>query len=78
MALDELWDDAPALRDPLQQRAVEQIEAGRSGLARVFGLVKTDRFGRSREQGNDAGHRRQHLNWPLHRTADAVNSESET
>lgn len=40
MALDELWDDAPALRDPLQQRAVEQIDAGRSGLARVFGLVE--------------------------------------
>ncbi|WP_433755133.1 polysaccharide pyruvyl transferase family protein [Nocardia sp. CA-135398] len=40
VALDELWDDAPALRDPLQQRAVEQIDAGRSGLARVFGLVE--------------------------------------
>ncbi|WP_433723615.1 polysaccharide pyruvyl transferase family protein [Nocardia sp. CA-129566] len=40
MALDELWDDAPALRDPLQQRAVDQIDAGRSGLERVFGLVE--------------------------------------
>ncbi|WP_433205615.1 polysaccharide pyruvyl transferase family protein [Nocardia sp. CA-107356] len=40
MALDELWDDAPALRDPLQQRAVEQIDTGRSGLERVFGLVE--------------------------------------
>ncbi|MFE9324759.1 polysaccharide pyruvyl transferase family protein [Nocardia sp. NPDC052278] len=40
LALDELWDDAAALRDPLQQRAVEQIDAGRSGLARVFGLVE--------------------------------------
>ncbi|WP_330254630.1 polysaccharide pyruvyl transferase family protein [Nocardia sp. NBC_00565] len=41
MAVDELWDDAPALRDPLQQRAVEQIDAGRSGLERVFGLVES-------------------------------------
>lgn len=40
MALDELWDDAPALRDPLQQRAADQIDAGRSGLERVFGLVE--------------------------------------
>ncbi|MFX0577494.1 polysaccharide pyruvyl transferase family protein [Nocardia nepalensis] len=40
MAVDELWDDAPALRDPLQQGAVEQIDAGRSGLERVFGLVE--------------------------------------
>ncbi|MEV0293571.1 polysaccharide pyruvyl transferase family protein [Nocardia sp. NPDC050710] len=36
----ELWDAAPALRDPLQQKAMEQIDASRAGLERVFGLVE--------------------------------------
>jgi polysaccharide pyruvyl transferase WcaK-like protein len=38
-AIDELWEAAPALRDPLQRRAVEQIEAARAGMDRVFALV---------------------------------------
>lgn len=39
-AITELWDGAPALRDPLQQRAMDQIDASRAGLERVFGLVE--------------------------------------
>ncbi|WP_309234794.1 polysaccharide pyruvyl transferase family protein [Nocardia sp. XZ_19_385] len=39
-AITELWDNAPALRDPLQQRAMDQIDASRAGLERVFGLVE--------------------------------------
>ncbi|MGV9817252.1 polysaccharide pyruvyl transferase family protein [Nocardia xishanensis] len=39
-AVDELWEAAPALRDPLQQKAAEQIEASRAGLERVFRLVE--------------------------------------
>ncbi|MVU80524.1 polysaccharide pyruvyl transferase family protein [Nocardia sp. ET3-3] len=34
-----LWESAPEVRDTLQQRAVEQIDAGRAGLDRVYGLV---------------------------------------
>ncbi|MFE3195504.1 polysaccharide pyruvyl transferase family protein [Nocardia sp. NPDC059240] len=34
-----LWESAPELRDTLQQRAVEQIDVGRAGLDRVYGLV---------------------------------------
>ncbi|MFC9898356.1 polysaccharide pyruvyl transferase family protein [Nocardia sp. NPDC127579] len=39
-AVTELWAAAPALRDPLQQRATDQIDASRAGLERVFGLVE--------------------------------------
>ncbi|MCX4093203.1 polysaccharide pyruvyl transferase family protein [Nocardia sp. alder85J] len=39
-AVRELWDDAPALRDPLRQRAVEQMDLARAGLDRVFRLVE--------------------------------------
>lgn len=39
-AIDAVWDAAPALRDPLQQKAVKQIEASRAGLDRVFGLAE--------------------------------------
>ncbi len=39
-AVDELWAAAPGLRDPLQQTAVEQIDASRAGLERVFRLVE--------------------------------------
>ncbi|MET8778424.1 polysaccharide pyruvyl transferase family protein [Nocardia sp. NPDC004654] len=39
-AVDELWEAAPGLRDPLQQKAVEQIDASRAGLERVFRLVE--------------------------------------
>ncbi|QIS03233.1 polysaccharide pyruvyl transferase family protein [Nocardia brasiliensis] len=38
-AVRELWTTAPALRDRLQDRATEQIAAGRTAMARVFGLV---------------------------------------
>ncbi|MFE3952818.1 polysaccharide pyruvyl transferase family protein [Nocardia sp. NPDC059091] len=38
-AIRQLWESAPELRDTLQQRAVEQIDAGRAGLDRVYGLV---------------------------------------
>lgn len=39
LAVRELWESAPELRDTLQQKAVEQIDAGRAGLDRVFRLV---------------------------------------
>lgn len=35
----ELWEAAPELRDTLQHKAVEQIDASRAGLERVFRLV---------------------------------------
>ncbi|MEC3918651.1 polysaccharide pyruvyl transferase family protein [Nocardia sp. CDC160] len=38
-AIRQLWESAPELRDTLQQKAVEQIDAGRAGLDRVYGLV---------------------------------------
>ncbi|GAB0104479.1 hypothetical protein JMUB6875_34530 [Nocardia sp. JMUB6875] len=38
-AIRRLWESAPEVRDTLQQRAVEQIDAGRAGLDRVYGLV---------------------------------------
>ncbi|MFF0633743.1 polysaccharide pyruvyl transferase family protein [Nocardia sp. NPDC004151] len=38
-AIRQLWESAPELRDTLQQKAVEQIDAGRAGLDRVFRLV---------------------------------------
>ncbi|MEC3955829.1 polysaccharide pyruvyl transferase family protein [Nocardia sp. CDC153] len=38
-AVRQLWESAPEVRDTLQQRAVEQIDAGRAGLDRVAGLV---------------------------------------
>ncbi|MFC9994994.1 polysaccharide pyruvyl transferase family protein [Nocardia sp. NPDC127526] len=38
-AVRELWESASELRDTLQQKAVEQIDAGRAGLERVFRLV---------------------------------------
>ncbi|MFC3435188.1 polysaccharide pyruvyl transferase family protein [Nocardia seriolae] len=38
-AVRQLWESAPELRDTLQQRAVEQIDAARAGLDRVYGLV---------------------------------------
>lgn len=38
-AIRDLWESAPELRDTLQQKAVEQIDAGRAGLERVYGLV---------------------------------------
>ncbi|MFD0363299.1 polysaccharide pyruvyl transferase family protein [Nocardia sp. GCM10030253] len=40
-AIREVWDDAPAVRDPLRQKAVEQIDASRAGLERVFRLVES-------------------------------------
>ncbi|MFQ6392879.1 polysaccharide pyruvyl transferase family protein [Nocardia sp. KC 131] len=40
-AIQEVWDDAPAVRDPLRQKAVEQIDASRAGLERVFRLVES-------------------------------------
>ncbi|MGW4844534.1 polysaccharide pyruvyl transferase family protein [Nocardia brasiliensis] len=39
-AVRELWTTAPELRDRLQDRATEQIAAGRTALERVFGLVE--------------------------------------
>ncbi|NNH70775.1 polysaccharide pyruvyl transferase family protein [Nocardia uniformis] len=36
----DLWVAAPDLRDTLQHKAVEQIDAGRAGLERVFRLVE--------------------------------------
>ncbi|WP_239003888.1 polysaccharide pyruvyl transferase family protein [Nocardia panacis] len=39
------WSDAPLLRDPLHERALAQIEAGRTALDRVFDLVAGDRPG---------------------------------
>ncbi|WP_280264010.1 polysaccharide pyruvyl transferase family protein [Nocardia wallacei] len=39
-AIEELWDAAPELRDPLQQRAVAQIDASRTAVRRVIGLVE--------------------------------------
>ncbi|MCU1644304.1 MAG: hypothetical protein JWN03_4579 [Nocardia sp.] len=39
-AVRELWESAPELRDTLQQKAVEQIDTGRTGLDRVFRLVE--------------------------------------
>ncbi|MBF6327887.1 polysaccharide pyruvyl transferase family protein [Nocardia transvalensis] len=39
-AIRHLWAEAPALRDPLQARAVAQIDAARTGLDRVFRLVE--------------------------------------
>ncbi len=44
-AVRELWESAPELRDTLQQQAVEQIDAGRAGLDRVFRLVAGGREG---------------------------------
>ncbi|WP_232535408.1 polysaccharide pyruvyl transferase family protein [Nocardia terpenica] len=38
-AIEDLWRDAPGLRDPLRQRASDQIAAARTGLDRVFRLV---------------------------------------
>ncbi|MFJ4657381.1 polysaccharide pyruvyl transferase family protein [Nocardia sp. NPDC088792] len=38
-AIRQLWEAAPDLRDTLQRKAVEQIDAGRAGLERVYGLV---------------------------------------
>ncbi|MGW4241789.1 polysaccharide pyruvyl transferase family protein [Nocardia sp. NPDC004722] len=38
-AIRQLWESAPELRDTLQQKAVEQIDVGRAGLDRVYGLV---------------------------------------
>ncbi|WP_245717262.1 polysaccharide pyruvyl transferase family protein [Nocardia jejuensis] len=45
-AIGELWESAPELRDTLQQRAVEQIDAGRAALERVRGLVAAGSAGR--------------------------------
>ncbi|WP_280276469.1 polysaccharide pyruvyl transferase family protein [Nocardia wallacei] len=42
-AVRELWESAPDMRDPLQHKAVEQIDAARAGLARVFELVEGER-----------------------------------
>ncbi|WP_024804661.1 polysaccharide pyruvyl transferase family protein [Nocardia sp. BMG51109] len=42
-AVRELWESAPELRDPLQHRAVEQIDASRAGMRRAFGLVDGER-----------------------------------
>jgi polysaccharide pyruvyl transferase WcaK-like protein len=39
--IEEVWEGAPAVRDPLRQRAVEQIDASRAGLERVFRLVES-------------------------------------
>lgn len=39
-AVRELWTTAPALRDRLQDKATEQIAAGRMALERVFRLVE--------------------------------------
>ncbi|MEV6066931.1 polysaccharide pyruvyl transferase family protein [Nocardia sp. NPDC052001] len=39
-AVRELWEFAPELRDTLQQRAVEQIDAVGAGLDRVSGLMR--------------------------------------
>ncbi|MFI9508329.1 polysaccharide pyruvyl transferase family protein [Nocardia sp. NPDC052566] len=39
-AIGEVWDQAPALRDALQQKAAEQIDASRAALERVCGLVE--------------------------------------
>ncbi|WP_282778790.1 polysaccharide pyruvyl transferase family protein [Nocardia sp. CC201C] len=36
----ELWSAAPELRDTLRHKAVEQIDASRAGLERVFRLVE--------------------------------------
>ncbi|WP_328290935.1 polysaccharide pyruvyl transferase family protein [Nocardia aurantiaca] len=38
-AIRQLWESAPELRDALQQRAAEQIDANRAGLDRVYGLL---------------------------------------
>ncbi|WP_228566253.1 polysaccharide pyruvyl transferase family protein [Nocardia sp. SYP-A9097] len=40
LAVRELWESAPELRDTLQQRAVEQIDSVRAGLDRVFRLME--------------------------------------
>lgn len=40
-AIREVWDDAPAVRDSLRQKAVDQIDASRAGLERVFRLVES-------------------------------------
>lgn len=40
-AVRDLWDEAPSVRDALQQKAVEQIDASRAGLERVFRLVES-------------------------------------
>ncbi|MFG1798116.1 polysaccharide pyruvyl transferase family protein [Nocardia sp. NPDC049149] len=38
-AVQQSWDEAAAVRDALQHKAVEQIDASRAGLERVFRLV---------------------------------------
>ncbi|NUS43124.1 MAG: polysaccharide pyruvyl transferase family protein [Mycobacteriaceae bacterium] len=39
-AAEALWQRAPLLRNPLRQRAAEQIATGREGFERVFGLIE--------------------------------------
>ncbi len=39
-AVAAVWNEAPAVRDALQQKALEQIEASRAALARACGLVE--------------------------------------
>lgn len=38
-AVQRSWHDAPLVREPLQRKAIEQIDASRAGLERVFRLV---------------------------------------
>ncbi|WP_433580773.1 hypothetical protein [Nocardia brasiliensis] len=38
-AVQRSWEDAPLVREPLQRKAIEQIDASRAGLERVFRLV---------------------------------------
>ncbi|MFI7001035.1 polysaccharide pyruvyl transferase family protein [Nocardia sp. NPDC050175] len=40
-AVRESWAEAPVVREALQQKAIEQIEASRAGLERVFRLVES-------------------------------------
>jgi polysaccharide pyruvyl transferase WcaK-like protein len=42
-AIRDLWEDAPALRDPLQRKAIEQIDTARAAVDRVFRLVEDTR-----------------------------------
>lgn len=45
-AIRQLWEAAPDLRDTLQRKAAEQIDAGRAGLERVYALVDSRGEGR--------------------------------
>lgn len=45
-AIDELWQAAPRLRDPLRRSAVEQIEAAGVAMDRVVGLVEGEHLAR--------------------------------